>query len=285
MKTVEELIETKEWNTLTPEEKTLLEELVTSEEEFNQMKVFFSELTPVIETEQESVSADIKTSLDKIFQAKHPGITQSWEAEQEKPKRAIIPLYSQAWFRIAAILVLTIGALAYFRHYNLEQEHKQELAMATPQVIRENNPMTAQSDQMALEEQSAKMADTARNKTVMSSQGTLYTIHVIDKDDVAANASDKEDYSTAESRKLEQASFKTAPPAPLLESASTSIPENNATHYTYSAFTSPAPAKSGKVSTGLKKDLNPHQGDELTEKQRTTPVPVSAYFDLIVPSY
>lgn len=280
MKTVEEIIETKEWDTLTPEEKTQLEELVTSEEEFNQMKTFFSELAPILEAEQMEVSADIKNSLDKVFQAKHPGITQPWEAEQEKPKRAIIPLYSQAWFRIAAVLVLTIGALAYFRHYNLEQEHKQQLAMTEPQVIRENNLMSAQSDQMALEEQSAKMADTSRNKTVMSSQGTLYNIHVIDNDDAVANTSEKEDYSRAESSKAQQDQFKTVPPSPFFESANTAIPENNATYYTYSTS-----AKSGNFSTGLKKDLNPHQGDELTEKQRTTPVPVSEYFDLIVPSY
>lgn len=112
MKTVEEIIQEKNWSDLTSEEKNALVDLVDNEIAFNEMKQFFLSMEELVLDDSVIPSPSIKSSLDQIYQAKHPGLVQNWEASPvETP---LVPLYNRTWFRVAAIVVLSLGAIPFF---------------------------------------------------------------------------------------------------------------------------------------------------------------------------
>lgn len=111
MNTFDEIIQTKAYSDLTSSELEVIRELVSSEEEYNEMKSFYANIDQLAITEREEVPASVKTSLNSVFQAKHPGISQNWNAPAEAvEEKKIVPLYNRTLFRAAALLVLSAGA-------------------------------------------------------------------------------------------------------------------------------------------------------------------------------
>ena len=110
MNTFDEIIQTKAYSDLTPAELEIIRELVSSEQEYNEMKGFYTEINQLSVSSREEVSLSVKSSLNSIFQAKHPGIHQNWSAPVSEPEQAkVIPLYNRNWFRVAALLVVSAG--------------------------------------------------------------------------------------------------------------------------------------------------------------------------------
>ena len=141
MKSVEELIETKFWTELTDAERLELADLATSEEEFNNLKFFLDEMNPLVEAEQLAVNPEIKSSLDTIFQAKHPGIVQPWEVAADlEPEVKIIPFYNRTWFRVAAVLLIGTGITTLFWKTSLQEEAEQKTQLAQEKVLEPKAP-------------------------------------------------------------------------------------------------------------------------------------------------
>lgn len=130
---VEQLIKDKTFDSLTGEELVLVQELCETEEEFLSMKQFFLELEGVSAVQKSVVSPDIKSSLDSIFGAKHPGIRANWTAPEVAVAVAeprIIPMYQRTWFRVACILVLIGGTIPFWNLVQTDHEALPELKMA-----------------------------------------------------------------------------------------------------------------------------------------------------------
>lgn len=109
MNTFDEIIQTKAYSDLTSNELEVIHELVSSEEEYNEMKSFYTGIDQLAISNRAEVSPAVKSSLNSVFQAKHPGISQNWNAPAEVEEKKIIPLYNRTWFRVAAILVIASG--------------------------------------------------------------------------------------------------------------------------------------------------------------------------------
>lgn len=108
MNTFDEIIQTKAYSDLTPNELEVIRELVSSEEEYNEMKSFYAGIDQLAISNIAEVSPSVKSSLNSVFQAKHPGISQNWNAPEVTEKK-VIPLYNRNLFRVAALLVLSAG--------------------------------------------------------------------------------------------------------------------------------------------------------------------------------
>ncbi len=116
MKTAESLIQEKSFQELTQEELELVMELVEDEQTFNEMKLFFAELDHYKKALQVEPTSAIKSSLDNVFRAKHPGMavhasTTSIASTNEVTEKRIYPAW---WFRIAAMLIVFIGISVFF---------------------------------------------------------------------------------------------------------------------------------------------------------------------------
>lgn len=110
MNTFDEIIQTKAYSDLTPAELEIIRELVSSEQEYNEMKGFYTEINQLSVSSREEISPSVKSSLNSIFQSKHPGIQQNWSAPVSEPEETkVIPLYNRNWFRVAALLVVSAG--------------------------------------------------------------------------------------------------------------------------------------------------------------------------------
>ncbi|MDH4474054.1 MAG: hypothetical protein QE487_15710 [Fluviicola sp.] len=129
---VEQLIKDKTFDSLTSDELVVVQELCESEEEFLSMKQFFQELEGVSMTQQTVVNPEIKSSLDSIFGAKHPGIRANWTAPEAivAAEPIIIPLYQRTWFRIAAILVIVLGTIPFWNLVQTDHESLPQLKTA-----------------------------------------------------------------------------------------------------------------------------------------------------------
>lgn len=150
MNTFDEIIQTKAYSDLTSGELEVIRELVSSEEEYNEMKSFYTSIGQLAITEREEVSASVKTSLNSVFQAKHPGISQNWNAPAEAvEEKKIVPLYNRTLFRVAALLVLSAGAATVW--FALPENQLAE---------QKQTALTASSDSVSFEE-TAKEAETA----------------------------------------------------------------------------------------------------------------------------
>jgi hypothetical protein len=111
MNTFDEIIQTKAYRDLSSAELEVIRELVSSEEEYNEMKLFYTGIDQLAISTREEVSSSVKSSLNSVFQAKHPGISQNWNATAEAEEKKTIPLYTTTWFRVAALLVLSAGVI------------------------------------------------------------------------------------------------------------------------------------------------------------------------------
>lgn len=148
MSTFDEIIQTKAYSDLNSSELEVVHELVSSEEEYNEMKSFYAGIGLLAVSGREEVSASIKTSLNSVFQAKHPGINQNWNAPSETEKPKIIPFYNSTIFRVAALAVLSAGIVSVW------------VSMSDNQLAKnEKEPMTASTDKVSQEQ-----AETAPKK-------------------------------------------------------------------------------------------------------------------------
>lgn len=143
MNTFDEIIQTKAYSDLNSNELEIIRELVSSEEEYNEMKSFYTEIDQLAISGREEVSVSVKSSLNSVFLAKHPGISQNWNAPEAASEKTI-PLYNRTIFRVAALLVLSAGVITVWvsmSENNLEKDSKAEI--------------TAKMDSVPLEEQKA----------------------------------------------------------------------------------------------------------------------------------
>lgn len=254
MKSVEELIETKNWSDLSPSERALIADLATNEEEFYQAKNFFESLQPTIEASRLETSSAIKSSLDKVFQAKHPGLTQAWEAENTiSTERKIIPIYQHVWFRIAAVLLIGTGFSILFWKTSVHQtEAKHELAMDT-NGTKAKKASGIQSETTFVEEGTANTNTSTSN--IESPEKIDRTNSFLSSTPGTSGFNSKDNIALAEMKKAE------------------------------STAVFAAPTMSESVSRGMDKDLDPYANDELTTEQRERPRATENYFDLIEPSF
>lgn len=135
MNTFDEIIQTKAYNDLSPDELEVIQELVSSEEEYNEMQSFYTGIGQLAISAREEVSPSVKSSLNSVFQAKHPGISQNWNAPAEVEEKKIIPLYNHTWFRVAALLVLSAGVITVWVSLSENQL-----------ALKEKAPVTASND-------------------------------------------------------------------------------------------------------------------------------------------
>lgn len=156
MNTFDEIIQTKAYSDLSSAELEVIQELVSSEEEYNEMKSFYTGIDQLAISNIEEVSPSVKSSLNSVFQAKHPGISQNWNATAEVEEKKIVPLYSTTWFRVAALLVLSAGVITVW------------VSLSENQLpMNEKVQMTASNDSTSLE----KSADTEPKKKFPLNEG------------------------------------------------------------------------------------------------------------------
>lgn len=151
MNTFDEIIQTKAYNDLSPDELEVIQELVSSEEEYNEMQSFYTGIDQLAISAREEVSPSVKSSLNSVFQAKHPGISQNWNAPAEVEEKKIVPLYNHTWFRVAALLVLSAGVITVWVSLSENQL-----------ALNEKAPVTASNDS-TLQEKSTNF-DSNRNE-------------------------------------------------------------------------------------------------------------------------
>lgn len=145
MNTFDEIIQTKAYSDLNSNELEIIRELVSSEEEYNEMKSFYASIDQIAISGREEVSVSLKSSLNSVFQAKHPGISQNWSAPAEAEEKKIIPLYNRTIFRVAALLVLSAGVITVW------------VSMSDNNLKMESNAkMTAKIDSVSSEEQKSE---------------------------------------------------------------------------------------------------------------------------------
>lgn len=163
MNTFDEIIQTKAYSDLTSNELEVIRELVSSEEEYNEMKSFYTHIDQLAIAEREEVSASVKTSLNSVFQAKHPGISQNWNAPVETAdEKKIVPLYNRTLFRVAALLVLSAGAATIW--FALPENQLSE---------KKQTELTASSDSSpAMEETRQKESTSVEKKEFPINTGT-----------------------------------------------------------------------------------------------------------------
>lgn len=131
MNTFDEIIQTKAYNDLSSAELEVIQELVSSEEEYNEMKSFYAGIDQLAISNIEEVSPSVKSSLNSVFQAKHPGISQNWNASAEVEEKKLVPIYSTTWFRVAALLILSAGVITVWVSMSENQLDKSEKVQLT----------------------------------------------------------------------------------------------------------------------------------------------------------
>lgn len=131
MNTFDEIIQTKKYTDLTSSELELVHEVISSEEEYNEMKSFYTEIGQIAISNRAEVSASVKASLNSVFQAKHPGIHQNWSAPAEVEEKKTVPLYNRKLFRVAALLVLSAGVITVWVSLSENQLDTMEKAKVT----------------------------------------------------------------------------------------------------------------------------------------------------------
>jgi hypothetical protein len=248
MKSVEELIESKHWSELTFDERQQVVDLADNEQTFNEMKQFFSGLDHLVNEEHFAPSPHVKESLDQIFQAKHPGLVQAWEATATETK--IVPLYNRNWFRVAAILIICAGTIPLFLDNTIENKAKPSHVVA---------------------------------KATERSSETEAQINL--PNDPKKTSLEKQQPLLASNQAVEQRTT-TRPENDLILHNNTLITESIAANS--ASMSSEVDALSSSriaVNKGLDKDLNPFQDEMLNSKTRTQPIDAAIFLEVIVPSY
>lgn len=289
MNTFDEIIQTKAYNDLSSSELEIIRELVSSEEEYNEMKSFYAEIGQLALSGREEVSASVKSSLNTVFQAKHPGISQNWNAPAEAEKK-IVPLYNRNIFRAAAFLVLSAGVITVWVSMSDNQltqtEQKQSVASSDSMVQEKPTESTAKKE-FPLNEQTNKEYTASSNTPGDHNDNDQE--NASEYDDSAPMNLETSGYSSTKDNPVPSASLTQNNKAGIATSAEStttfSFSSNRATKQSNWAETKKETSrKEDLVQEGLNADLNP--GGLYAESKDYKPsISTSDYLSLIEPSF
>lgn len=284
MNTFDEIIQTKAYGDLSPGELEIIQELVSSEEEYNEMKSFYAGIGQLALSGLEEVSPSVKTSLNSVFQAKHPGISQNWNAPTEEVEKKIVPLYNRNIFRVAALLVLSAGVITVWVSMSDNQltrsEQKQALANSDSmqqekqkEVAKKEFPLNEQTNKEFTASSSISADENVQQKT------TIYSNAVpTDKWSNRASSTDDETVSSTSMAKL-------SPSAVSGSTTTFSFSSGRASKQNNWAETKKEEGKKGDLArAGLDADLNPG-GFYAEAKDYKPSIQTSDYLTLIEPSF
>jgi hypothetical protein len=164
MKDIEHIIANKSYLELNQDEYTLVQELASNEEEYNQLKGFFANMNELKTNESQVISTNRKANLDKLYTEKHPVYTHSIST-QSSPQQSI-PLYKQNWMRAASVLLLLSGIAAWFLYNPIQ--HKDAVSMAKV----EQNEQHSKADKTLLESKFAENNTSESTTELLTSEQT-----------------------------------------------------------------------------------------------------------------
>jgi hypothetical protein len=287
MNTFDEIIQTKAYSDLSSGELEIIHELVSSEEEYNEMKSFYAGIGQLALSGREEVSASVKSSLNSVFQAKHPGISQNWNAPAEAEKK-IVPLYNRNIFRAAALLVLSAGVITVWVSMSDNQltqtESKQRLASSESITQEKQNESTAKKE-FPLNEQTNK--EYTASSSVPGDQNDPKNTSEND-DSPAPMTLEPSGYASKDMSVSPASTTKNLKPgvSASAESVTTfSFSSNRASKQTNWAETRKEDSKQGNLArTGMDADLNPG-GFYAESKDYKPSISTTDYLSLIEPSF
>jgi hypothetical protein len=301
MNTFDEIIQTKAYTDLTSEELEVIGELISSEEEYNEMRAFYIGIGQLAIAGREEVSPSVKSSLNSVFQAKHPGISQSWNAPAEPEEKKIVPLYNRNLFRAAAVLVLSAGVAGIWFILSEDQQLEAKLTASTAPVTKEEEkaadtawkkefPINEESKakQKAFTAQSDIPADEQVNQDV-----TYYTNAVQPSGTLSASSPEIQTHMWSSS----SANMAITPASPN-KSVATGSAFKTTSPATYSFSVMPKDRKKEAAKTesrepsatpflkaGLDADLNPNGSSAESVKEYKPSIATTDLLSLIEPSF
>lgn len=288
MNTFDEIIQTKAYSDLSSSELEIIRELVSSEEEYNEMKSFYAGIGQIALSGREEVSASVKSSLNSVFQAKHPGISQNWNAPAEAEKK-IVPLYNRNIFRAAALLVLSAGVITVWVSMSDNQltqtEPKQNIASSDSMAEEKQKESTAKKE-FPLNEQTNK--EYTASSSVPGDQNNQD--NASENDDVAASMSLEPSGYASKDMSVSPASttknLKRSVSASAESITTFSFSSNRASKQNNWAETRKEESKQGNLArTGLEADLNPAGTYYVESKDYKPSISTTDYLSLIEPSF
>lgn len=288
MNTFDEIIQTKAYSDLSSSELEIIRELVSSEEEYNEMKSFYAGIGQIALSGREEVSASVKSSLNSVFQAKHPGISQNWNAPAEAEKK-IVPLYNRNIFRAAALLVLSAGVITVWVSMSDNQltqtEPKQNIASSDSMAEEKQKESTAKKE-FPLNEQTNK--EYTASSSVPGDQNNQD--NASENDDVAAPMSLEPSGYASKDMSVSPASttknLKRSVSASAESITTFSFSSNRASKQNNWAETRKEENKQGNLArTGLEADLNPAGTYYVESKDYKPSISTTDYLSLIEPSF
>lgn len=284
MNTFDEIIQTKAYSDLSSSELEIIRELVSSEEEYNEMKSFYAGIGQIALSGREEVSASVKSSLNGVFQAKHPGISQNWNAPAEAEKK-IVPLYNRNIFRAAALLVLSAGVITVWVSMSDNQltqtEPKQSIASSDSMAQEKQKESTAKKE-FPLNEQTNK--EYTASSSVPGDQNNQD--NASENDDAAAPMALEPSGYASKDMSVSPASTTKNLNASAESITTFSFSSNQASKQNNWAETRKEESKQGNLArTGLEADLNPAGTYYVESKDYKPSISTTDYLSLIEPSF
>lgn len=171
MRTIEDIILEKNYSDLSVEELNLVSELADNEDEFNQMKQLFENMSMEFDgAELFAASSETKASLDQIFSAKHPVIANDWKKEEvpvaEEAK--VVAFYNRNWVRVAAIFLLFIGVSVLFIKNSDELLDQKIVKQANNEAPVSKSKTTSTLESIATKPETAKVIYPNNDKTKLA---------------------------------------------------------------------------------------------------------------------
>ncbi len=195
MNTFDEIIQTKAYSDLTPTELEIVQELISSEQEYNEMRGFYTEINHLSVSSREEISPSVKSSLNSVFQAKHPGIHQNWSAPVSEPEEAkVVPLYNRNWFRVAALLVVSAGVATIWVAAPEDKAVMETDSIGSPQMAKTTTPAKEESTVETKKKFPIGESDARKytaSSTIVSSENTSFK-SVIIQDETRSDGDEKD---------------------------------------------------------------------------------------------
>ena len=249
MNTFDEIIQTKAYSDLSSNELEVIRELVSSEEEYNEMRSFYAGIDQLAISGREEVSVSVKSSLNSVFQAKHPGISQNWNAPAEAEQK-IVPLYNRTLFRVAALLVLSAGVITLW------------VSMSDGQLMTQKESITASSDSVPLKEQKAEPKKefplNEERKKEFTAASTIPADETVDQ-----SVSVKSNATTVYDLKSSTSGAASSPSPAATYKVAVSNANGSLSNFYYS--TPKAPGKKSKALEAEKKEMNDGESDSFSK--------------------
>lgn len=264
MNTFDEIIQTKAYSDLTPTELEVVQELISSEQEYNEMKGFYSEINHLSVSSREEISPSVKSSLNSVFQAKHPGIHQNWSAPVSEPEEAkVVPLYNRNWFRVAALLVVSAGVATIWVAAPEDKALMEKDSIGSPQMAKTATPAKEESTVETKKKFPIGESDSRKytaSSTIASSENESFK-SVIIQDEARNSDGEEKDLAVQPSVKSAETYFSNPPKAEQVK----------------------AEAVDGFAKAGMDADLNPF--GNLAKKAESNKISTNDLLSLIEPSF